>query len=168
MGLDRLGHVRKLYAYLSGTRKAYLDAFDAMPWDALTQERGAGGSIRDAFVRTLSAHRGSFEYVLQDKSAEAEPLDPAKYTSAAHLRTMEQKIDALVRETTRGLEPSDLSARHVDADGVELTTEDVLLHGIVDELQSRGEIQAMLRQAGVEPPALSYADWAHPPRASTY
>src|SRR5581483_8030804 len=160
MGLDRIGHVRKLYAYLSATRKGYLDVFDKADWSVLTQDRGAShGSIRDVFVHMMSAHRGWFEFVLQDKAAEEERLDPAKYLDASYLRSMEAKIDAALREATRRLEPSDLAKLHADAKGREHSTEAILLHMIEEELQHRGEINCMLWQAGLDAPVVGYMQW---------
>lgn len=165
MGIDRLTHMRKLYAYLSATRKGYLAVFEAAPWDALVQDRGASfGSIRDVFVHMMGAHRGWFEYVLQDRAEEEDDLDAAKYASAAHLRTLEAKVDGIVRDTIRGLDPKDLATTHVDAHGDAHTTEAILLHMVEEELQHRGEINAMLWQAGFEPPVVSYTRWARPDR----
>jgi uncharacterized damage-inducible protein DinB len=152
--------LRDLYDYNSRTRAKYLAAIWKLPPRARYQDRGASfPSLVDIFMHVLDAYRQWFVMVYGGEGEpEWYPLGK-RYTRAEASREM-RSVDRYVRRVLRGLKPADLN-RPLKLPWrpprtIELRV--LLLHMIEEELQHRGEMNALLWQAGREPPVTGYDD----------
>jgi uncharacterized damage-inducible protein DinB len=152
--------IRDLYAYNSRTRAKYLAAIWKLPARERYRDRGASfPSLVDIFMHVLDAYRQWFIMVYAGKGEpQWYPLGK-RYTrsEAAHeMRT----VDGYVRRVLRGLKPGDLdrSLRLPWRPPRTIELRVLLVHMVEEELQHRGEMNALLWQAGREPPVTGYDD----------
>lgn len=105
------------------------------------------------------------EYVPQDRAQDATQL-PARELSPEDLRRETELADRLALEYVGRLSEADLKEDMVcqmpEDDGpkeARFPIGDVLWHLVEEELQHRGEINALLWQMNVEPPIAQIEDW---------
>jgi uncharacterized damage-inducible protein DinB len=154
-----LKSIREWYRYNSYVRKKYLDViFEKVPKGELYKDRGASfPSIVDIFVHILDAYRYWFVYVYNDNLGKRHHSWGKEYTFRK-LEKYENKIDRLVLDIVEGLKPGDLDRRLRSRDRTE-TMREMLLHMVEEELQHRGELNALLWQMDIEPPITDWIDW---------
>jgi uncharacterized damage-inducible protein DinB len=155
-----LESIREWYRYNSYVRKKYLKViFEKVPKGQLYKDRGASfPSIVDIFSHTLDAYRYWFVYVYNGNLGRHHPgWQGRKYTQQT-LREYESKVDKLVLGIVEKLRPGCLERRLRSRDRTE-TMRDMLLHMVEEELQHRGELNALLWQMDIEPPITDWIDW---------
>ncbi len=158
------------YAYNSYVRKKYLKILKKLPEDELLRDRGASfPSLLDVFTHILDAYRWWFLYVYHDKIHERKRLRG----SGLRLKEVvneEHKIDAHIRKFLHELSLPDLEKpviyHEVTRSGKKGTkteyggkVRDMLWHMVEEELQHRGELNALLWQIDREPPITGWAPW---------
>ncbi|HEY6238157.1 MAG TPA: DinB family protein [Thermoplasmata archaeon] len=153
--------IREMYAYNSKVRQKYLRAIWRLPPRERYRDRGASyPSLVDIFMHVLDAYRWWFHVVYgKEKGIEEYPLG-VRYT-IAEARREEKETDAFVRRVVRSLQPADLAKRVtiVRKRGNEtLPMRVLLLHMMEEELQHRGEMNALLWQLDIEPPVEGFDD----------
>jgi uncharacterized damage-inducible protein DinB len=152
--------LRELYEYNSRTRSKYLAAIWKLPPRARYRARGASfPSLVDIFMHVLDAYRQWFIMVYAGKGEpEWYPLGK-RYTRAEASREM-RSVDRFVRKVLGALKPRDLdrslSLPWRPSRTIELRV--LLVHMIEEELQHRGEMNALLWQAGRDPPVTGFDD----------
>jgi uncharacterized damage-inducible protein DinB len=157
---SELDLIRKLYTYNSRTRAKYLAAIWKLPLRDRYRNRGASfPSIVDIFLHVLDAYRLWFDEVY----AHGVPPDwyplGQRFTVSEARREM-RAIDRRVLGVLKRLRPGDLDrkfllpARWKSPKPVELRW--LLVHMIEEELQHRGEMNALLWQAGRNPPVTGF------------
>jgi uncharacterized damage-inducible protein DinB len=159
---SELNLIRSLYAYNSRTRAKYLTAIWKLPPRARNRNRGASyPSLVDIFMHVLDAYRLWFDEVYgRGATPEWYPLGQ-RYTLAEARREM-RAIDRRVLHALRSLGPRDLGRRLAvpkrwrTRKQIELRV--LLVHMIEEELQHRGEMNALLWQAGRNPPVTGFDD----------
>jgi uncharacterized damage-inducible protein DinB len=159
---SELDLIRNIYAYNSRVRAKYLLAIWKLPVRARYQDRGASyPSLVDIFLHVLDAYRLWFDEVYsQGAPPDWYPLGQ-RFTLAEARREM-RAVDRRVTRALDSLRPKDLDRRFAlpkrwnTHQRIELRT--LLLHMMEEELQHRGEMNALLWQAGRNPPVTGFDD----------
>jgi|SRR5579863_3490754 len=173
--MTELDALRTFYRYNARVRRNYLSALLALSPEERLKDRGASyPSLQEIFVHVLDGIFWWFEYVPQDRAGEARLL-PARDLTADELKEAVARAERVAAECLDALSESGLTKEmvcHFSEDGK--TSEgrfpigDVLWHMVEEELQHRGELNALFWQMGVDPPIASVDDWnaskviAHP------
>jgi uncharacterized damage-inducible protein DinB len=160
---SELDIIRSLYSYNSHTRAKYLTAIWKLPPRARYRNRGASfPSLVDIFMHVLDAYRLWFDEVYAGKATpDWYPLG-RRYTLAEARREM-RAVDRRVLHLLGSLRPRDLDRRLAvpkrwrTRKRIELRV--LLVHMIEEELQHRGEMNALLWQAGRNPPITGFDDY---------
>jgi uncharacterized damage-inducible protein DinB len=158
--------IRSWFAYIADTRRGYLDALAKLPAAELTKDRGASyPSLLDIFAHS----QGAVYFWLKDCAKfpfppQEEDPNPATIET---LRNDEAYIQTQLRRVMAELTEADLSrtvARqkgHGSSHDCQVPIRDVMWHLVEEELQHRGEINALLWQMDAEVPVVSWTKWAH-------
>jgi len=159
--------IRSLYRYNSRVRQKYLRAIWKLPPRERYKDRGASfPSLVDIYMHVLDAYRWWFIAVYRKERFDEYPLG-TRY-SLAEARTETRRVDRVVEEALRGLREADLG-RTISKPGRRretVTLRVLLVHMAEEELQHRGEMNALLWQLGQEAPVLGFDDlpeFSHPP-----
>jgi len=157
--------IQELYRYNSEVRKKYMRAiFKKLPRSERYRDRGASfPSVVDVFVHVLDAYRWWFIFVYEDRLPEYTRLREAKQYTLKEVEEEEKKIDGRVMEFVNRLKPQDLDATVSFKDGSRrksIKLRAMLLQLIGEELQHRGELNALFWQLDVNPPLTNYFEWA--------
>jgi len=143
-----------------------------------SRERGASfPSFLDIFVHVLDAYRWWLVYVCSDKLHQYWRLREAKL-SLAEIRDEKQKVEQHVTKFLSGLSLTDLErciAWHdITRTGkrskkvCKCTLRDMLWHLVEEELQHRGELNALLWQTNVNLPVTGWNPWEEDSAASAF
>ncbi len=156
--------LKEWYRYNSFVRKKYLDTiYEKVPEQERYRDRGASfPSIIDIFVHIIDAYRIWFIYAYDDKFSEYQRLRGKNY-SKAEAEDEERKIDSFVHNFLNELSEDDLARSFVfkwDEDEFQRTKiRDMLWHLVEEELQHRGELNALLWQLDIDPPITGWNPW---------
>ncbi len=162
--------LREWYKYNSEVRKKYFQVISQLPEKEQRKDRGASfPSMVDIFTHVLDAYRWWFLYVYRDKADERVRLRGTGL-SLKEVKQEEQKIDSFVKKFLQELSEDDLAETIVwhetfkDKKGTkkyELTMimRDMLWQLVGEELQHRGELNALLWQIDIDPPITEWVDW---------
>lgn len=166
--MDELRHIRDWYHYNSDVRKKYLAVLSRLPRRALLKDRGASfPSLLAIFVHILDAYKWWFDHAYRDRAAQYQGLSPTIRTSAA-ARRYERQVDRLVLGFIKRLNPrilhgifafTDTRGPSQKAKRYKMRTRDMVLHMVEEELQHRGELNALLWQIDAAPPDIGFDDW---------
>ncbi len=164
--MSELDALRTFFRYNARVRRNYLTALLALSPEERLEDRGASyPSLQEIFVHVLDGVLWWLEYVPQDRAGEATPL-PARDPTGAELRQQVARAERVATEYIGSLEEASLTKDmvcHFSENGK--TSEgrfpigDVLWHVVEEELQHRGELNALFWQMDVEPPIASVDDW---------
>jgi len=154
--------LREFLAYNAFVRKRYFDLIAGLPKEVLARDRGASyPTILDIHTHVLDVLR-SWIHVYET----GEDLPAPGRLSVAQLLKFELDVDTLLEEFALRLKPEDLNKSFSFAvsvgEGKELRTlnlGEMLWHLIEEELQHRGELNALLWQEDIEPPITDWFDW---------
>jgi uncharacterized damage-inducible protein DinB len=157
--------LKEWYRYNSFVRKKYLDTvFKKVSEQERYKGRGASfPSIVDIFVHIIDAYRIWFIYAYEDKFSEYQRLRGKKNYTKAEVEDEERKIDSYVQNFLNGLSNDDLSRCFVfkwdENDFQRTKIRDMLWHLVEEELQHRGELNALLWQLDIDPPITGWNPW---------
>jgi uncharacterized damage-inducible protein DinB len=152
-----LDTIRELYRYNSKVRKKYLEAIWRLPAKQRYRARGASyPALTDIFLHVLDAYRYWFRVVYaKDRKWDEYPI--GQKLSRAEARAEERNTDRLVLGIVANLRERDLSRTYAMPGSRErISMRVLLLHMAEEELQHRGEMNALLWQADVEPPVTGF------------
>ena len=154
--------IRRLYRYNSETRAKYLTAIWKLSPRARYRDRGASfPSIVDIYLHVLDAYRLWFDEIYS-RGPQPEWYPLGQRFSLAEARRETRAIDRRVLGVLRSLKPGDLDRRIALPKRWRATKpivlRDLLVHMVEEELQHRGEMNALLWQAGREPPVTGFDD----------
>lgn len=158
---------RSWFAYLADSRRGYLDAFAQLPPAELTRDRGASfPSLLDIFAHSQGAlyfwMKGVARFGFPPQ--EGDPNAPRTLDS---LRSDEAYVQAQITRVMAELTEADLArtifreAGKGSSHDCHIPIRDVLWHLVEEELQHRGEVNALLWQVDVAAPIESWIDWGH-------
>jgi uncharacterized damage-inducible protein DinB len=159
---SELDLIRSLYEYNSRIRSLYLKAIWKLPPRERYRDRGASfPSLADIYLHVLDAYRLWFDEVYaRGPQPDWYPLG-VKLTLAEASRET-HAIDRRVLRVIKSIRPKDLNKnfalpkRWKSPRPIQLRI--LLVHMIEEELQHRGEMNALLWQAGRNPPVTGYDD----------
>jgi uncharacterized damage-inducible protein DinB len=156
---DELSSIKEWYRYNSFVRKKYLDAVEKLPPEEITKDRGASyPSFLDILGHTLGAYN---HWIFNLYGLPRPELNEGPDTIQT-LREDERKIDSAVLAFVEGLKPGDLN-RTFEASTKKipciLTVRQMLLHLVEEELQHRGELNALFWQMDIDPPHTDWLSW---------
>jgi uncharacterized damage-inducible protein DinB len=159
--------IRDWFSYIAAARRGYLDTLAKLPPAELTRDRGASfPSLLDIFAHS----QGALYFWMKDCATFPFPPqegDPNAVPSIAELRKDETYIQAQITRvmaelTEPGLARTVFRKKGVGSDhDCQVPVRDALWHLVEEELQHRGELNALLWQIDVEAPVYDWNDWAH-------
>jgi len=165
--VSELETIRGWFDYIAEARRGYLEAFSRLPATELSRDRGASyPTLLDIFGHS----QGALYFWMKDCARfefPAQQPDSSNPPSLADVRKDEQYIQAQIRRVMSELTEADLTRTvHREKDvgsshDCDIPIRDVLWHLVEEELQHRGEINALLWQIDVEAPVYSWIDRAH-------
>lgn len=156
--------IREVFAYNTFVRRRYLAFIGKLSKATLTKDRGASHpSILDIFVHILDDKKSWF-YTYQTGKQD---LPETKTRSLTDVRKLETEVDKYIHNFMRKLEPESINKpfRFTVSSGPEKgqlitwSLKGMLWHQVEEELQHRGEINALLWQENIDPPVTSWWRW---------
>ena len=161
--MSELESIQEWYGYNSFVRKKYLRLIFSgkVPRKERYRSRGASfPSIVDIFVHVLDAYRWWFLFVYEDRMKDWRRLREQKEYTKKEVAAEERRIDSYVMGFVNSLQPGDLRKKMKDQrKGRTLELRQMLLHMVEEELQHRGEMNALLWQMDVDPPIVGFEDY---------
>ena len=157
--------LRAWFAYLADTRRGYLETLAKLPPAELTRDRGASYAT---FLDIFAHSQGALYYWM--KSCARFPFppqegDPDAPPSIEVLRKDETHVQTQIQRVLAELTPADLfrtipreKGGRQDHD-CQVPVREALWHLVEEELQHRGELNALLWQIDVEVPVVDWIEW---------
>jgi len=165
--VSELETFRAWFAYIGEARRGYLEVFSKLPVAELTRDRGASfPTLLDIFGHS----QGALFFWMKDCARfEFPPQEPDSGSSPnlADMRKDETYIQTQIRRIMAELTEADLTRTVHRKKGrgaphdCDIPVREVLWHLVEEELQHRGELNALLWQIDVEAPVRSWIDWGH-------
>jgi uncharacterized damage-inducible protein DinB len=165
--MSEVATFREWAEYNIRAREGYMAAFEKLPKEELSRDRGASFST----LLGIQCHiLGAQWWWLKNASPPPGPAEPTDYSeppSLEDVQRFEREVDAAVREFFRRLTEEDLDRKYPApkpagySEQIEITVRDTLLHLLEEEIQHRGELNALLWQLDVDPPVLDWIDWKY-------
>jgi uncharacterized damage-inducible protein DinB len=157
-----LASLREFFAYNTFVRKKYLDMMVKLPKETLMKDRGASfPSILDIHTHVLDVYR-SWLHVYET----GEDYPELKGLSLSQVSKLESEVDDYVHDFLQRLGAEDLKrsfsysvGKGKDKKVITRILRDMLWHLVEEELQHRGELNALLWQDDIEPPVTDWFDW---------
>lgn len=151
--------LRDFFAYNTFVRKKYLRFIGKLPKKIITKDRGASyPSILDIFTHVLDVYRSWF-HVYEEGS----DLPELEGLSLNEVKKLELEVDSQIATFMRKLNAHDLKRSFKlpeEADKVVTwNLKGMLWHLVEEELQHRGELNALLWQDDIDPPVTSWYRW---------
>jgi len=150
--------------YNHDCRRRFADFFvDSVPWDVLVENQETSHqNIANAFMHGCNMEDWWLHFVLPGKAWSGPKYDG--FTNAEAMRARVVEVERKTQEFLDGLRPQDLDRRYdVSAAGMgfaSATLGDILVETALEDIHHRGEIMAMLWRRDIEPPYVSFAEWA--------
>jgi uncharacterized damage-inducible protein DinB len=166
-----LESIRTWYRYNAEVRPKYLRAISRLPGSKRRLNDGASFPLFEIFLHVLDAYRWWFRYVYTDtvRLFPSGRLRTSIRTVEGARRVMSQTTREVLQFVAR-LKERDLdrviefSAPADDAwtrwRGERVTLRAMLWHMVEEELQHRGEMNALLWRHGVDPPVTGFHEWS--------
>jgi uncharacterized damage-inducible protein DinB len=164
--MGELGILRGWFAYNDRARLGYLDTISRLPSEELARERGASfptiPAILTHSIEAISFWIESASVVLGPTFPSVEHPEPPTLDD---LLTFERQVREETRRFLDRLTDTDLDRTFTVGPSssfptvLEVTVRDMLWHLVEEELQHRGELNALLWQIDVEAPIYDWIDW---------
>jgi uncharacterized damage-inducible protein DinB len=159
---SELEAVKDWFDYNTFVRKRYLRSIQKLPTRVITKDRGASfPSILDIFTHVLDVYKSWF-HVYET----GEDLPEIKGLSLAQVKKLENEVDSYIESFMRKTNATDLNKTFQYSVGkgkkkkiVTRRLIDMLWHLVEEELQHRGEMNALLWQDDIDPPITSWGRW---------
>ncbi|MCI4342125.1 MAG: DinB family protein [Thermoplasmata archaeon] len=148
-------------------REGYLAVLEKLSKEELARDRGAS---YPSLLQIQSHILGAQWWWLKNASLPPGPAEPTDFPdppSLEDIQRFEGEVDAAVRVYFLHLSEEDLDRKYPAptpagySQDIEITVRDTLLHLLEEEIQHRGELNALLWQLDVEPPVLDWIDWKY-------
>lgn len=160
--------IRDWFAYIADARRGYLETLAKLPEVELTRDRGASfPSLLDIFAHS----QGALYFWMKDCANFPFPPQEGDTGAAAasivELRKDEAYIQTQIQRVMTELTEVDLSRTVSRQKGrgsshdCQVPVRDALWHLVEEELQHRGELNALLWQIDVDAPVFNWIHWAH-------
>jgi uncharacterized damage-inducible protein DinB len=164
---SELETIRAWFAYITDTRRGYLETLAKLPAAELTRDRGASfPSLLDIFAHSQGAlyywmkDCATYPFPPQEGDAEGPPTIDVVRKDETYIQTQIQRV--MTELTDAGLSRTILrpKAKWSNHD-CQVPVREALWHLVEEELQHRGELNALLWQSDIDPPVVSWVRWAH-------
>ncbi|MGA2664208.1 MAG: DinB family protein [Nitrososphaerales archaeon] len=158
--VGELASLREFFAYNVFVRRKYLDFMGGLPEETLTKDRGASyPSILDIQTHILDVCRS---WLHASETGEDSP--ELRGLTLAQVKELEAEVDDYAERFMRRLRPEDLEGSFQFTPGkgggvVTIALREMLWHMVEEELQHRGELNALLWQDDIDPPVTDWIDW---------
>jgi len=162
--LEELQLIREWYNYNFGVRRKYWETLCTLPDAELSKDRGASfPTLLDIYTHVLDAYRWWFVYVYNDKLADYHRLS-GENLSLKQIQDEEESVNNTVMNVLGSLNPQRLGLEIVYSNPwvkreERIRLRHMLWHMVEEELQHRGELNALLWQINVDPPIIGWDDW---------
>jgi uncharacterized damage-inducible protein DinB len=160
---DELTAIKDCYRYNSYVRKKYLAAIEKLPSEEINRDRGASfPTLLDIIAHTLDAYNHWFFFKYPGKSPDPTTRLRGRIKSIQQLKEEEKKVDSAVMNFVEALTPPDLGNTFFETSDTTkwtITLRQMLWHLVEEELQHRGELNALLWQMDIDPPVTDWLDW---------
>jgi uncharacterized damage-inducible protein DinB len=159
----RVEEITLLRAWCNWTtrgRRKYLRTILKLPPHERVKARGASfESIQNIFLHIIETYNWWFDDVANDRQEKFVELVGKEWTDA-DLKRLSRRVDRTVRTLADSLTPDSLSHEYLvngrGGDGKSYTMTvslaDIMWHMLEEELQHRGELNALLWQMDIDPP----------------
>ncbi|MEM3671067.1 MAG: DinB family protein [Thermoprotei archaeon] len=163
--MNSLDEIRDWYRYNFDVRKKYLATFESLGWSGINFDSGASfPTLASIMHHVFEAYHWWFNSFLKNDPGETNTMAAPK--SVADLARSSESLEEMVFAYLNGLSEEDLHrvvTRSFQVSGrkhtLSLPVKIVLWHMVEEELQHRGEMNAILWQKDVDPPVTGYDDW---------
>lgn len=161
--LDEVALARGWVEWLVETRDGYADALLRMPEADRTKDRGASfPSVQDIFLHIVDNNVWWFESVPQNRQEAHQKIHGPLPPDA--VRAQVDRVDRIGRALAASLTPDRLTesftVRGVQGDGrpfeMQVNLRTIIWHMVEEELQHRGELNALLWQMDLEAPTRAW------------
>jgi uncharacterized damage-inducible protein DinB len=152
--------LRAWCAWATRGRARYLRAILRLPKEERVKDRGASfGSIQDVYLHVIETYDWWFYDVPNDKQGEFVELVGKEWTDE-DLKRLSRRVDRRVSALAGSLTPDSLSHEYLvngrGGDGkpytMTVSLADMMWHMLEEELQHRGELNALFWQMDIDPP----------------
>ncbi len=159
---NELEALQDFFEYNTFVRKKYLRTISKLPRKTLTKDRGASfPSILDILTHVLDVYKSWF-HVYET----GEDLSELKGFSLDQVKKLEYEVDRYIGDFMGELKVQDLNKSFQYTIGagkkkrvITRTLGNMLWHLVEEELQHRGELNALLWQDDIDPPVTSWFRW---------
>jgi len=156
--------LRRFFRYIADARQVYLETFSRLPSDALQKDRGASfPSILDIFGHALDVYKSWVVYAYADGN---EPESKRAGWTLPECKVLATEVAGILDRFLASLTSPDLDREFTfhwipgdESTRTSMITRDMLWHLVEEELQHRGEINALLWQMDIDAPTLGWEDW---------
>jgi len=161
--VDEVELARAWINWLVETRQGYLDALLALPKKERLRDRGASfPSMQDIFLHILDDNVWWFESVPRDRQKAHREVKGK--LSAPEIQRQVRRIARFSRQLAKSLTPGGLNrtltVRGESGDGkpfeMRMNLRTIIWHMVEEELQHRGELNALLWQIDVNAPTRAW------------
>jgi uncharacterized damage-inducible protein DinB len=158
-----LDSIREWFAYNHFVRKKYLKVLESLTDDQLKQDRGASfPSLLDIAAHIFYAYRLWLGEMYAGEPLEENDYFGKKCASLGELKRGAEKMNPFILEFVEKLRP-DALARWIErprhGEPFRFNVKNMLWHLVEEELQHRGELNALLWQMGIDPPITGWGLW---------
>jgi uncharacterized damage-inducible protein DinB len=164
---SELETIRAWFAYTADARRGYLETLAKLPSTELTRDRGASfPTLLDIFAHSQGAlyfwmkSCATFPFPPQEGDSGGPPTVESLRKDETYIQTQIQRVMAELTEANLSRTFVREKSQRQDH-ACAIPVREALWHLVEEELQHRGELNALLWQINVDPPVLSWIKWAH-------
>jgi uncharacterized damage-inducible protein DinB len=158
---------RAWFSYLADTRQGYIEALAKLPSEELKRDRGASyPTLLDIFAHSQGAlyvwmkRCAMFPFPPQEGDDNAPPSIDVLRKDEAYVQTQIKRVMAELSDA--GLSRTIVREKGERQDHeCHIPVREALWHLVEEELQHRGELNALLWQINAEVPVVSWIKWDH-------
>jgi uncharacterized damage-inducible protein DinB len=159
-----LESIREWYAYNDYVRRRYLKLLESIPAGKLTKETGASfPTLLDISAHIFFAYRLWLIEMYDGVPLEQSDSFGRKCASIAELKEDAEKMNPFILGFVKKLRPEDLGRwierPRKDDEHFTFNVKNMLWHLVEEELQHRGELNALLWQMDIDPPITGWGTW---------
>jgi uncharacterized damage-inducible protein DinB len=164
--MSDLETLREWFRYLAESRRKYFATLEQLPREEQLRDRGASfPTLLAIFEHSVGARVYWFHNMSKNfpdlPQLDFGPIpDPPEKPQVADVARLEREVDVLTNRFLDALTPKDLERHFPMKSGEPPSVRDALWHLVEEELQHRGEMNALLWQIDVDPPILDWIEWA--------
>jgi uncharacterized damage-inducible protein DinB len=160
-GVSEILLLRAWCAWTTRGRGRYLRAILKLSPQERVKDRGASfGSLQDIFLHIIEDYNWWFDDVVNDTQGDFREL-VGKEWSELELKRLSKRVDKTVRNLADSITPKKLGHEYlvngIGGDGkpytMTVSLADIMWHMLEEELQHRGELNALFWQMDIDPQA---------------